>query len=347
MQDSHGGGGLLRRSPSLAPKRRRSVGTGEARRVCWCSSSPPGAEKGPWFVMAPSLTRRAACRRASNPGHQLGKTLAVRRSRGWLTAWRPGPWTTYGRAFSCRPRKLAGFPTTARPGRAPASMPASSPRLADVVLPAVPRRAVRAMLTKVNQTSSRGPAPGSGWLRPAADVAVTAGGAVLVFLTTILWGVQSHGRVDPRDLVLGPATPMDGQWFAALTVSTAALLATAGLPGDRRSDRALGSAVGQAAGALAAAAGTLAGASIGSIWLYGPQDRCAYVSCWPATAQAVAAAVPGALAAMALVAMAVLVRRLAWRTRAVLPAATWLVSLLALRAAWEPLVVPILQAPPP
>ena len=89
------------------------------------------------------------------------------------------------------------------------------------------------------------------------------------------------------------------------------------------------------------------GTSLGSIWIYGPEDRCVYADCWPADLQSLAAAVPGLLTATLLFAMAALVGRLSWRVRALVPAAVWLVSAIAVRVLWEPLLIPILQAPPP
>lgn len=203
------------------------------------------------------------------------------------------------------------------------------------------------MLAPVEKKSQDSAESGNARFRPLVNAAVMTAGVVTVFVTTILWGMQSHGQVDPRNLELLPATPVDATWLAMAAVTVVGLLASAGLPRIGQSGSTVGSAVGQAAAALAAASGTLIGASLGNIWLYGPQDRCVFANCWPADAQAAAAAFPGVLVAALLMVMAVLVARVTWRTRAVVPAAAWLVSIVTLRALWEPLLVPVFQAPTP
>lgn len=183
--------------------------------------------------------------------------------------------------------------------------------------------------------------------RRIVDVAIMATGLVLVFVVALLWCLQSHGQVDPRRLVRLPVTPMDAAWFAALGSMAGGVMAAAGLPSARHTRAAVRSAFGQGAAALAVGAGTGMGTSLGNLWIYGPEDRCVYADCWPADLQAFAAAVPGLLTAAMLLAMAARVGSLSWRTRALVPAAAWLGSAIAVRVLWEPMLIPILQAPPP
>jgi hypothetical protein len=172
-------------------------------------------------------------------------------------------------------------------------------------------------------------------------------GLLITFVVMALWGIQSHGKVDPRSLRQGDATPVDASWVLAVLLSLTALVAVAGLPRSRDASDVWGSGAGQIGGAIAAGLGTLTGALLGNIWIYGPQDRCVYASCWPAGLQAAAAAVPGALAAIALLTAGLLARRVAWRSRALLPALVWIAALLLLRTLWGPLLVPIFQGAPP
>lgn len=136
-------------------------------------------------------------------------------------------------------------------------------------------------------------------------------------------------------------------WIVTVALVAVGLVAAAGLPRPRASYWALGSAAAQCAGACSAAVGTVIGSAVGHIWIFGPEDRCVYVSCWPADAQTAIAAVPGLLSVAALVVAAMLVWRVDWLPRAVLPAASWLTATLVLRSAWQPWLLPVLRAPPP
>lgn len=232
-------------------------------------------------------------------------------------------------------QRLRAFPRV--PGLTPVSSspgPTACVSTSDAILPPVKSSVLRPGLPKGR------------WWR-VADAAAMTCGVVFVFAGTLLWTLQSHGKVDPRDLTVGAATPVDAGWFAAVLLVLVALVASAGLPHAPGSAESGRSAAGQIAASVAAAVGTGIGTSLGNIWVYGPQDRCFYADCWPAATQAAAAAAPGALAALALLTAGLLSRRSAWRMRAFLPAAIWAVALLALRAAWDPLLLPVFQGPPP
>jgi hypothetical protein len=180
-----------------------------------------------------------------------------------------------------------------------------------------------------------------------ANVATIGSGLLGTFVVMLLWGFQSHGKIDPRSLRQGDATPLDAAWIIALLLSLTALVAVAGLPRSRDAEDAWGSGAGQIAGSVAAGLGTLTGTLLGNIWIYGPQDRCVHASCWPAHFQAAAAAAPGAVTAIALLTAGLLARRVAWPTRALLPALVWVAAVLLLRALWGPLLVPVFQGSPP
>lgn len=187
----------------------------------------------------------------------------------------------------------------------------------------------------------------SRWWRLASGVTTTCG--VLAVLTgTVLYALGAPGRVDPRDLarVYDPA-PVDAGLVAVVGAVALGLVAAAGLPRHRLSSEAIGSAVGQAMAAVAALVGTAFGSRIGNIWIYGPDDKCVYASCWPAGAQAAIAAVPGLLAAGALFVGALLVSRKRWLVRATVPAGVWLGAVLLARLTWNPWLLPILQGSPP
>ena len=80
--------------------------------------------------------------------------------------------------------------------------------------------------------------------RPIVDFVIMASGLALVFVVALLWGLQSHGDVDPRRLVRLPATPMDAAWFAAVGLMAVGVVAAAGLPSARATKAAVRSAFG-------------------------------------------------------------------------------------------------------
>ena len=152
--------------------------------------------------------------------------------------------------------------------------------------------------------------------------------------------------VDPRSMqVASSLEDVPGSWLQVTVLVAAALIACAGLPRGRRSDRGR-SGVGQGLAALLVVVGVVLASILTSLWYVGPEAPCRYSSCWPAEAQALAIAVPGLLAAAALTVAALLGNRLSWLLGALAPAAVWLGSVLLLRLLWQPWLLPIFLSPP-
>lgn len=186
----------------------------------------------------------------------------------------------------------------------------------------------------------------NGWWLTADLLTISAGVLVGCFGALVTSLLLPPVRVDPRRLALVPADPHDGSLPVVVGLVALALVAAAGLP--RRGMLLAGrSAVGQAIAAGAAGFGTVVGTALSTTWLFGPEDKCAYDGCWPSTLQGAAAALPAFVAVVALVSAALLARRAPWSPRALVPAAAWLLAVLLVRNLWEPLLLPVLQSPPP
>jgi len=185
---------------------------------------------------------------------------------------------------------------------------------------------------------------------PAASAAralwiATAGLAVMVGSASYAFG--GNISVDPRGLDRVNSPLLFGTDFVAVTVVVAlGTAAAAGAPRPQRATGSLGSAVGQFSVALMLILGTAIGSLLNSIWTFGPDYRCVYPSCWPANAQSLVGSLPGLVTAVAVLVAALLVGRLGWTVRAIFPACTWLLSVVALRLIWEPLLLPVFTGPP-
>jgi hypothetical protein len=75
-------------------------------------------------------------------------------------------------------------------------------------------------------------------------------------------------------------------------------------------------------------------------------NGCFYASCWPMGEQTAALAFPSVLTGLLMVVAALLVRRVEWWVRAVVPALVWVAALVVQHAVWSPWLLPIFERPP-
>jgi len=137
-------------------------------------------------------------------------------------------------------------------------------------------------------------------------------------------------RVDPSTLGHGityAGSAIDRTWITQALISALVLILVTGLPINGPSGRgSLPGAVAQAIGGVAVTFWTLAGTAFANLFYFsGPDDYCTYASCWPYHEQTVADLVPGALTGIAMFLMTLLVNRLAWWIRTLVPIAVWVV----------------------
>ena len=117
------------------------------------------------------------------------------------------------------------------------------------------------------------------------------------------------------------AQPIDTTWVVTVVLAALGMVACAGLPSMRDAARGLNGAIGQGLGGMIAAGSSLLilvlilGASF-----TGAEDGCFYESCWPMREEGAALAFPSVVAGLLMVVAALLVRRVRWWVRAVVPA---------------------------
>jgi hypothetical protein len=176
---------------------------------------------------------------------------------------------------------------------------------------------------------------------------VVAGAAVLPFgLASLAFGDQL-ARVDPTSVAVDrvrPGVPIDLLWVWLLVYAAAVVVLLAGVPRPGPFWTARGSlrgAIVQAIGGLVVAGETLAVHYAGFYF-----GDCTYAGCWPWTEQAAALAAPGILAGLAMLVMALLVRKVPWWARAVLPLVVFLTTLAVQYAVWDAYLLPIFEGPP-
>ncbi|MFC5056573.1 hypothetical protein [Saccharothrix xinjiangensis] len=187
-------------------------------------------------------------------------------------------------------------------------------------------------------------------IRTAAGVAVgvvaVAGLAVFGFASLGLHSALPH--VDPRPGDTTYPGGLDWQWFWCVVLTSSTIAATAGLPvGGVRSGRgSAGTAVLQGIGGAAVAGWVVVVGQVMGVPYFGPDDRCAYPSCWPSDEQTVAFVVPGVLTGLVMITMALLVNRLPWWIRALTPVVVWVAALLVQYAVWTSYLLPIFEGSP-
>lgn len=79
----------------------------------------------------------------------------------------------------------------------------------------------------------------------------------------------------------------------------------------------------------------------------GSQPPCTYTSCWPQGYQETATAIPIVIAVIAMILTSTLGRQLRWSQRATVPSTTFVILTIAQLVAWDRLLIPFLNAPPP
>ena len=186
------------------------------------------------------------------------------------------------------------------------------------------------------------------WSEAALLLLGAIGLVVLVYPTFVL--IDALPQVDPSQLGQGvtySGSGIDHRWIAQALLSALLLMLVTGLPVGRLAERgSLPGAVAQVIGGLAVAFWALAGTALTSMYFWGPDDRCTYASCWPLHQQIAANLAPGVLTAIVMIVMALLVNRLAWWIRTLVPAAVWVTVLVVQHAVWTRYLLPLFQAPP-
>lgn len=154
-------------------------------------------------------------------------------------------------------------------------------------------------------------------------------------------------QVDPRQVgrvYTGRPAGIDPRWFINALISGLLLILVTGLPVRRLAGRgSLPGAVAQGIGGLAVGFWALAGATLLSLHLNEP---CTYASCWPMREQFAATLAPGAVTAIAMIVMALLVNRVAWWIRALVPVVVWFGTVLIQNAVWTSYLLEIFRGPP-
>jgi hypothetical protein len=175
-------------------------------------------------------------------------------------------------------------------------------------------------------------------------------------LGLLVFGYLSFGfhgslpQVDPSQGSKGvtrAGTGIDGQWVVWLIVSALTTVAAAGLPvADARASRgSVRGAVVQGIGGLVVGGWTVVAAQL-TFYFSGPGDGCTYSSCWPLHEQAAAFVVPGVVTGLVMIAMALLVNRLPWSIRVLVPVVVWVAAVVAQYAIWTSYLLPIFEGPP-
>lgn len=190
---------------------------------------------------------------------------------------------------------------------------------------------------------------GQAFLLIGAGVGVLVFGWVGAGLSFYLTTVDPRGGIDP-------GKPLDLTWAALVLWMAATLVAVTGLPRRRsepggqpwrRARGGAGAAVVQGVGGAIVIGGTLLGYFLSHPYTFGgPDTPCLSASCWPEQPQSIALTVPGLAAGLALVVMALLVNRLPWWIRAVVPAAIWLLLVSLQYGLWDATLLPTFQGPP-
>jgi hypothetical protein len=185
---------------------------------------------------------------------------------------------------------------------------------------------------------------------------LVAASVVLVFFGMAAGNLSGY-LAEVRPAAGGPrvweANPLDAGWVQTLAVTSLALFAVVGFPhAGRRWWRARGGVAGaivQGLGGLWVAGGTVAAhLFLAGLYRLDPTEvTCVYPpTCWPERPQALAHSIPGVLAGMTMVLMAVLFRRLPWWVRGLLPVLVWVAAVALQYAVLAPRLVPIFEGPP-
>jgi hypothetical protein len=189
---------------------------------------------------------------------------------------------------------------------------------------------------------------GGGW----ANGALMVLGQLLLSASVLLFFISGSGylaRISPVSPEFGPLLPLSiGPWyFLHVGLILSAMVACTGRPFPRAEFRALPGAFSQVLGGFNVICTAWAAQKIiDGFYFFDPDTRCAYDSCWPMGEQEVALIMPMIIVGMVMIAVALLVRRLAWRWRALLPPVVAVVLLLVQHLLWYSWLLPIFRQPP-
>lgn len=186
------------------------------------------------------------------------------------------------------------------------------------------------------------------WTEAALLLIGALGMICLVYPTFVI--LEYLPQVDPRlsghgNVYEGGTTEIDSRWIISLLVSALLLILVTGLPVRRPTGAgSLPGAVAQGIGGLAVGFWALAGTAI--LNLFYLDERCTYAACWPMYQQLAATLAPGMLTAIAMIVMALLVNRVAWWIRTLVPVVVWFGTVLIQHAVWMSYLLEIFKGPP-
>ncbi|MEV6287182.1 hypothetical protein [Kribbella sp. NPDC051770] len=189
--------------------------------------------------------------------------------------------------------------------------------------------------------------------RDRAEIGLLVVPAVGVVPLLLAWMVlaQLLAQVDPSQDSVGITRDGDPLGVGALVAVVGAVMVVllfAGLPRPGR----LRSAAGSTRGAIAQGVGgvvvALEAFLINQLHFYfnGPGDGCTYPGCWPLHEQSAALAAPGIVTGLSMLLMALLVRRVPWWIRALVPVVVLLATLAVQYAVWDSYLIPIFEGAP-
>ncbi|TCC61299.1 hypothetical protein E0H73_18875 [Kribbella pittospori] len=184
----------------------------------------------------------------------------------------------------------------------------------------------------------------------AALLVVGVLGLILVGIAGLVF-VDALPQVDPSQLGhwrTPRGSSIDGGWLVWALISSLVLIAITGLPISRLAGHgSVRGAVAQGIGGLVVVFWAVATSLLANgFYFMGPSEGCFYDSCWPLHEQIWATLIPGVLTGIVMLVMALLVNRLAWWIRALVPAVGWVALLLIQHAVWVRYLLPLFQARP-
>lgn len=190
-------------------------------------------------------------------------------------------------------------------------------------------------------------------LRRWGEIALLVAGGVglLVFGYCELGFNGALPQVDPRRHGLGTqaGSGLDRVWAVLLLTTTATVVLVAGLPTGRGrwSRGSMAAAIAQGIGGAVVAGWTLVVAEFSAAaYFTGTDDACTYPDCWPVDQQKWCFVVPGVLTGVVMIVMALLVNRVPWIVRSLVPAAVWVAGLLLQYWIWTTYLLPVFESPP-
>ena len=143
------------------------------------------------------------------------------------------------------------------------------------------------------------------------------------------------------------AHSIDTTWVVTVVLTALGMVACGGLPFRRDAALALGGAIGHGMGGIIAAGNSLLAVFLLEGFSFtSAEDGCFYESCWQMHQEAAALAYPYVVAGLLMVVAALLVRRVRWWLRAVVPAVVWVAALAVQHTVYSPWLLPIFQGPP-